>query len=67
MSCDVRIGFVLADLLIALTLYLSTERRGLTLAEAYLFTPFVVVFSTIYINNAIVSIFFRFQGVFQEA
>ncbi len=55
---DVRLGFVLADLLIALTLYLSTEKRGTTIAEVYLFTPFVVVFSTIYINNAVVSMLF---------
>jgi uncharacterized membrane protein len=64
---DVRIGFVLADLLIALTLYQSTEKRRTTIAGVYLFAPFVVVFSTIYINNAIVSmlflaLFFYFEG-----
>jgi len=55
---DVRLGFVLADLVIALTLYMSTEKRRMAIAEVYLFTPFVVVFSTIYINNAIVSMVF---------
>jgi len=55
---DVRIGLVLADLLIALTFYLSTEKRGVAIAEVYLFTPFVVVFSTIYINNALISMLF---------
>ena len=55
---DVRIGFVIADLLIALTLYLSAEGRRMTIAGVYLFAPFVVVFSTIYINNAIVSMLF---------
>jgi len=55
---DIRIGLVLADLLVALTLYLSAEKRGMAISAVYLFTPFVVVFSSIYINNAIVSLLF---------
>jgi hypothetical protein len=55
---DVRLGLILADILIALTLYLSAEKRGMAIAGVYLFTPFVVVFSTIYINNAVISMLF---------
>jgi len=55
---DVRIGLVFADVIIALTLYHSSRERGLSAMLLYLFAPFTIVFSTIYINNTLVSILF---------
>ncbi len=55
---DVRFGFIFADFIIALTLYLSSGKRGRSASLLYLFMPFTVVFSTIYLNNTLISILF---------
>jgi hypothetical protein len=54
---DVRIGFILADIGVALSLYLAGGKRELA-SLVYLLVPFTIVFSTIYLNNALISILF---------
>jgi len=54
---DVRLGFMTADLLIGACLYLW-GRWGLRAASVYLFLPFTVVFSTFYLNAALIAMAF---------
>ncbi len=54
---DIRVGFIVADILIGVVLYsLSGGRNGTLLL--YWFVPFTVVFSTIYLNNSLISLLF---------
>jgi len=55
---DVRLGFLLADLGVAFTLYYTRQRWSELSSLIYLYVPFTAVFSTIYLNNTLISIFF---------
>lgn len=54
---DIRVGFIVADILIGVILYaLGGGRNGTSLF--YWFVPFTVIFSTIYLNNSLISLLF---------
>jgi uncharacterized membrane protein len=52
---DIRVGFIAADVLIGVVLYrLSSEAK--TTSLIYWFIPFTVIFSTVYVNNSLISL-----------
>jgi len=55
---DIRLGFVLADVVVGLLLSMQGGRWSLLAAAVYLMIPFTVVLSTIYLNNLLVAALF---------
>lgn len=62
---DVRVGFVVADILIGVILYAIGGGRNGT-SFLYWFVPFTVIFSTIYLNNSLISLLFISLFVISE-
>jgi hypothetical protein len=55
---DVRVGFVLADLVIGAAIARMSGPRSLPCALVYLFAPFTLLFSTVYLNDSLVAMCF---------
>jgi hypothetical protein len=55
---DIRLGFVLADVVIGLLLSLQGGKWCLLASVFYLMIPFTIVLSTIYVNNLLVAALF---------
>jgi hypothetical protein len=55
---DVRFGFILADLVIGASIYFFRQKLSLILSLLYLFLPFTILLSTIFLNNSLISMLF---------
>lgn len=55
---DVRYGFLLADVIIAVSLYLFGGRYCRLASLVFLLLPFTLILSTLYLNNSIIAIAF---------
>ncbi len=55
---DVRLGFLVADVVIGFCLYMLGGRWSTLSSLVFLLTPFSIIFSTLYINNSLVSMAF---------
>ncbi len=55
---DVRLGLVAADLMVGACLYLYGGRWRLAAAFIYLFLPFVILFSTVFLNASVIAMAF---------
>jgi len=64
---DVRAGMILADLAVAALLYAYGGRGRLASASAYLLLPPTVLFSTVYLNAALVAMVFLAGWLVLEA
>ncbi len=54
---DIRIGFMVADIAIGITIY-ALGRGGVRPLLIYWFVPFTVIFSTVYLNNSLIALLF---------
>ncbi|MBI3841528.1 MAG: hypothetical protein HY297_06240 [Thaumarchaeota archaeon] len=55
---DVRLGLILADIIIGACFVWAGLRRSLLASSVYLFFPFTILLSTVFLNNTVVSMLF---------